>query len=99
MKRLSTIHKCEVFSRYFQAIKTGEKDFLITFDDKDFLVGDTVIFHAWEKGKQTGETTKRKIKYILRSFKGLQYGYLVLGFEQLLDKRSRIRCSKPEISV
>ncbi len=84
-KRLVTSHKLDLVLRCFELIKTGDKDFLIMLDDKDFLAGDTVILHEWEKGKQTGKTTKRKIKYILRKFKGLQRGYLVLGFEQLLD--------------
>jgi len=83
-KRLITSHKLELVSRCFTLIKTGEMDFLLSFDDRDFLAGDTVILCEWEHGKLTGKTTQRQIKYILRKYKGLQTGHLVMGFEQLL---------------
>jgi len=82
-KRIATSHDLELISRCFNLIKTGGKDFLICFDDRDFLAGDTVIIHEWENGKLTGATTKRKIKYILRKFKGLQSGYIAMGFAQI----------------
>jgi len=81
MRRAKFIHDLELKASCYELISTGVKDFAICFDDKDFLIADSIIFHETKETQRTGQTTKRIIKTILRKYKGLQSGYLVLGLE------------------
>ena len=82
MRRNSTNHPVNLTAICFKHIQDGGKDFIIMFDDSDFLIEDAVIFHELVGGKRTGNKIRRGIKHILRKFKGLQTGYIVLGFHQ-----------------
>lgn len=74
-------HKLKAVNPFFEQVRDGLKDFEVRFDDRDFNVGDTLILQQYKYEKYTGEELTRKIKYILRRFKGLQRGYVVLGLE------------------
>jgi len=86
MKRKPVAHDLKIVSPHFGYVRDGLKDFEIRFDDRDYNIGDTLILtehHYGGNGKlvSTKRTIKKKIKYILRKFKGLQGGYIVLGLE------------------
>lgn len=64
---------------YFAALKTGEKTFEVV-DDRLFQVGDRLVMHEWSKDLGfTGEKLYRRVTYILREYKGLASGFVVLG--------------------
>jgi len=80
-------HALKITAPHFEQVRDGIKDFEIRFDDRDYLVGDVLILqeHHYKapggKLHPTGFQVERKIKHILRKFKGLQNGYIVLGLE------------------
>ena len=83
MKRLSRVHDLKTVVPYFGLLQQGIKDFEIRFDDRDFLVDDTLNLQEYKHKKPTGEYMQKRIKYVLRRFKGLQTGYVVLGLEDI----------------
>ena len=74
-------HKLKTVNPFFEQTRDGLKDFEVRFDDSGFNVGDTIILQQYRYEKYIGEEINRTIKYILRRFKGLQTGYVVLGLE------------------
>jgi len=83
MKRATRPHDLKTLDPYFGYLQKGVKDFEIRFDDRDFLVNDTLNLQEYKYGELTGECVQKRIKYILRRFKGLQAGYVVLGLEDI----------------
>ncbi len=81
------VHSLKITSPHFEHVRDGIKDFEIRFDDRDYLVGDLLILQEHHytppggKLKPTGEKVERTIKHILRRFKGLMNGYIVIGLE------------------
>jgi len=88
MKRATRTHDLKTVAPYFGLIQEGTKDFYIRFDDKDFLVDDILNFtlQQYKCEDLTGECVQKRIKFILRRFKGLQTGYVVLGLEDVKAK-------------
>jgi len=83
MKRLIRTHDLKTVDPYFELMKKGLKDFEIRFDNQDFLVDDILNFQEYKYKDFTGQYVQKRVKYILRRFKGLQTGYVVLGLEDL----------------
>jgi len=83
MKRLPRFHDLKTVTPYFGLMQEGVKDFEIRFDDRDFLVDDILNLQEYKYDELTGECVKKRIKYVLRRFKGLQAGYVVLGLEDI----------------
>ena len=83
MKRLARTHDLKTVEPYFGLLQQGIKDFVIRFDDRDFLVDDILNLQEYKYDELTGERVQKRIKYILRRFKGLQTGYVVLGLEDM----------------
>ena len=87
MKRLPQTHTINITCPHFKYIKEGERDFAVCFDDKDYHVGDILILQEQHyevpggKMAPTNEKVERKIKHILRKFRGLMNGYLILGLD------------------
>lgn len=88
MKRLPRTHDLKVVVPYFGYLQKGLKDFEVRFDDRDFLVDDTLNLQEYKYDEATGECVQKRIKYILRRFKGLQVGYVVLGLEDVEEKKA-----------
>ncbi len=79
-------HTLKISPLYFDLIKECEKNFKIVFDDRNFSKGDELTLEEQKRVgstgyESTGKYVERKIEYILRNCKGLQRGYVVLGFE------------------
>ncbi len=83
MKRSARTHDLKTVAPYFGLLREGVKDFDIRFDDRDFLVDDILNLQEYKYEEFTGECVQKRIKYILRKFKGLQTGYVVLGLEDI----------------
>jgi len=83
MLRQPITHELKLAKTYFELAEKGIKNFELRFDDRDFLMGDTLIVKEFVKKKLTGKSITRRITYILRSFKGLQSGYVILQLEEL----------------
>lgn len=87
MKRLPITHNIKITCPHFKYIKEGERDFAVCFDDRDYHIGDMLVFqeHHYKvpggKMVPTGVLVERKIKHILRKFRGLMNGYVILGLE------------------
>jgi len=81
MKRIPRIHDLKTVASYFVSMQEGLKDFEIRFEDREFLVDDILNLQEYKYGELTGECVQKRVKYVLRRFKGLQTGYVVLGLE------------------
>jgi len=86
MERSAITHNLKIVKPHFSHVRDRVKDYDIRFDDRDYMVGDLLVLHEYRHPDKatlspTGETITRKIKHILRRFKGLQAGYIVLGLE------------------
>jgi len=86
LQRLPTTHRVKTNSTHFQHLKEGQKKFDVRFDDKDYKLEDTLIFEEYKcpaSGSPTpsGESVEFKIIYILRRFKGLELGYIIIGLD------------------
>jgi len=87
MKRSARTHDLKTLAPYFGFVQEGLKDFEICFDYQDFLVDDTLNLQEYKYDEPTGKCVQKRIKYILRRFKGLQTGYVVLGLEDIEEKK------------
>jgi len=88
MQRQPIIHNINITCPHFKYTKEGTRDFVVCLDDRDYHVGDLVIFleHHYEvpggKLQPTGEKVERNIKHIMRKSKGLMSGYIILGLDK-----------------
>jgi len=83
MKRSIRTHNLKTIAPYFGLMQEGVKNFEIRFDDRDFLADDILNLQEYKYDEPTGERVQKRIKYVLRRFKGLQTGYVVLGLEDI----------------
>jgi len=87
MKRQPIVHQLKIVAPHYGYVRDGLKDFEIRFDDRDYQVGDLLImekhYYKAPGGKlhPTGDSIERTIKHILRKFKGLMNGYVILGLK------------------
>jgi ParB family transcriptional regulator, chromosome partitioning protein len=81
------VHQVKCWNDYFEAIASGDKTFDLRKDDRNYAVDDHVVFEEFRQavGEYTGRVTRRRIKYILRDFDGLQPGYCILGLEYTMQ--------------
>lgn len=76
-------HYLKILPEYFEAIISGVKKFELRKDDRDYQIGDTVIFREYDGKDFTGRYTQQvRIEYILRDCPeyGLMDGYCIFGF-------------------
>ena len=77
-------HELKLYSKYFDAILTGEKMFEIRKNDRGFRVGDTILLREWDNIKYSGREMKVVITYICDDkFVELSQGYAVLGIRKV----------------
>lgn len=84
------IHEVEIDYKYASAIANGRKTFEIRKNDKDYKVGDCLIFrvknippHRWclEIAKKLYDNIY-KITNVLNQSEGLEEGYIILAFKK-----------------
>lgn len=74
-------HTIKAWTKYYEAIASGEKNFELRINDRNYSVGDTLEIQEWnvETGF-TGKTVTRHITYILEGGKfGLAEGYVIMS--------------------
>ena len=82
------MHTLKCWPAYYEAVKSGQKNFEIRKNDRPFVVGDTMLLREWDPGTKqyTGREAKRKITYILdlSQAPGLENvrGYVVIGVRE-----------------
>jgi len=78
------IHELKTWKNFFDAILDGRKPFDVRKNDRDFKVGDIIIFREWNtiKVDYTGRECKRRVTYILFGF-GLMPDCVALGLEKI----------------
>jgi hypothetical protein len=64
-----TTHTVKIWPRYFESINSGDQNFDIRQDDRNYQVGDALILEEYRPkvGEYTGRQIKRVISFIHRS--------------------------------
>ena len=77
------MHELKMAPEYFNEVMSLNKNFELCKEDRDYQVGDFILFKEFENGSYTGrESGYFKISYILRNCPedGLMDGYCILGW-------------------
>jgi hypothetical protein len=83
------VHELKCWPIYFEPLASGEKQFELRKNDRDFHVGDQLIIREYDPSLVSGYTGRlifRIITYILnyRDFpEGLRMDYAILGLENV----------------
>ena len=76
------IHELKILPEYYEEVKSGNKNFELRKNDRDYRVHDTLRLMAWKDGEYLDKPPlDRVISYILTDCKeyGLMNGYVILG--------------------
>ena len=76
-------HKLKTWPEYFQAVRTGKKNFEIRKNDRDYQVGDTLILLEYDPiHGYTGEIPlKLTVTYILDKQPFVPEGYVCMSLK------------------
>ena len=83
------VHELKIKTKYFKAVKEGEKAFEVRKDDRGFLVGDYLALNEIdENGKYTGNALIVEVTYILREPDFCKDGFAIMSISpcRLLNK-------------
>jgi len=87
-ERLPINHDLKVWPDYFQQVKSGEKNFELRFNDRDYKEGDILILMEFDfnKRKFTGQLEVRPVDYILYGTEetekfGIKPGYCIMSWK------------------
>lgn len=78
--RIPIVHKLKILPQYFDEVSSLNKSFEIRKDDRDYQIGDWVLFEEFADGEYTGRKFGCvQISYILRNVSeyGLADGYCI----------------------
>jgi hypothetical protein len=86
------IHELKTHPPYFAAVKSGEKNFEIRVNDRDFKVGDTLLLCEYEPDakRYTGNTIERKVTYIAQGVFGLPENVCVMSLCTAADLKAAL---------
>jgi hypothetical protein len=76
-------HELKIKPEYFLPVFDRRKNFELRKNDRDFQVGDIIVFREFENGEYVDGFFAREITYVLKDCPeyGLQDGYCILGLE------------------
>lgn len=83
------VHELKTWSKYFQLVASGKKNFELRFNDRGFRTGHELLLREFEQNTKTytGSTLHFKISYVLNSDEGADFGlkpgYCIMGLEEL----------------
>lgn len=85
MNRVPQIHELKILPQYFNEVVSGNKQFELRQDNRDYQIGDMLLLKEYlaDKDEYTGrESNLYKITYILRNVPeyGLMDGYCIIGW-------------------
>ena len=74
-------HELKLTEPFFSEVFTGNKNFELRKNDRDFNVGDILVLYEFDQRtrKYTGLYVRKQIKFILKDYPGLEEGYCILG--------------------
>jgi ASC-1-like (ASCH) protein len=81
------VHHLKTWPEYFGLLKSGEKNFELRKNDRDFKAGDELVLEEFDpkSSNYTGQTLRMKITYVLEGTLaenfGLQPGYCILALK------------------
>lgn len=77
------IHSLKTWPYYFEKILTGEKNFEVRKDDRNFQVGDTLILQEYKPGfGYTDHEIAKEVTYKLSGGEfGIEKGFCVLSIK------------------
>jgi len=77
------LHDLKCWPEYFKLIISGDKDFELRKNDRDYQVNDICQLFEWdiETGLTGCKSDYFRIKYVLHKTPGLKDGYVVLLFD------------------
>lgn len=93
----AAIHELKTWPEYFEKLVSGEKNFELRRNDRDYMIGDVLVLREWKPmgfntvapnertGDYTGREVRRKISYVLSNVPvgfGLMNDYCILGLEE-----------------
>jgi hypothetical protein len=76
-------HSLETQQPWFDLLISGQKPFVICYNDREFQCGDVLEMVEWAKGSSTGRKCWREVTMVT-SFKQ-QQGWVVMGIRPLDD--------------
>lgn len=82
---MGNIHEIKLNRQFFPDVASGKKTFALRKNDRNYKVGDTVIFKEWDGRDYIGGRIVTEITYILDEYTciGLQPDYVILGIKIL----------------
>lgn len=57
-------HELKILPEYFDAVRSGAKNFEIRVNDRDYHLHDKLVLKEWNRGKYTGREVERWVGYI-----------------------------------
>lgn len=76
------IHQLKTTENYFKDICSGDKNFEVRNNDRNFTVGDFLALNEIDKNKEyTGKCCLAEVSYILSDKDYCKKGYVVLGIK------------------
>lgn len=75
-------HELKTWTKYFEAVFNGKKNFELRKDDRGFQIGDILILKEWEPelGKYTGRQLTKSVTYIFEGGSlGLEKGFVIMA--------------------
>lgn len=74
-------HELKTIQPYFNDVLSGNKNFEVRKNDRDYKVGDYLKLKEWDGEKFTGNYITVRIKYILDNPSYCKEGYVVIALE------------------
>ncbi|MBP7319544.1 MAG: DUF3850 domain-containing protein [Lachnospiraceae bacterium] len=83
-------HHLKLNEKFCDAVISGDKNFEIRFNDRDYQVGDHVIFQAWGNHFPVDmnpiNSKEYEIIYVLSGW-GLKDGYVAFATKEITDEK------------
>lgn len=80
--KCSTYHELKTAKKHFNDLWIGLKTFEVRLDDRKYKKGDVINLRERCYSKYTDREIFGIITHVLKSFKGLQKGYVVFSFDK-----------------
>jgi hypothetical protein len=77
------IHELKILPEYYDDVISGDKNFELRKNDRDYETGDTLKLMEHDDGSYTGRECSVEITYTLSGCPeyGLKKGYIILGIK------------------
>jgi hypothetical protein len=81
-------HDLKTWPEFFRRVRSGQKNFEVRKNDRDFQVGDTLVLLEYNpvSNRYEGNEIHKVISYVLHGGQfGIEQGYCVLGLSDSQD--------------